>query len=140
MPSPCPLPPQVHYSAALAAAFVEGWIFVLISISGMRGLMMELIPRSLMFATAAGIGCFLAFIGLQKSEGLALITYDGATLVALGGCPLDEQVRPLWGGHLQGGRLHYRPIWAGNAATTHAHACGTGYGPWSCMAKCPYRP
>ena len=46
-------------------------------------------------ATAAGIGCFLAFIGLQKSEGLGIITFDGATLVTLGGCPPDEQVRIL---------------------------------------------
>ena len=44
-----------------------------------------------MMATAAGIGCFLAFIGLQKSEGIGLITFDGATLVTLGGCPPEEQ-------------------------------------------------
>ena len=45
----------------------------------------------LRFATAAGIGCFLAFIGLQKSEGIGAIVYDGATLVKLGGCPPEEQ-------------------------------------------------
>ena len=45
-----------------------------------------------MMATAAGIGCFLAFIGLQRSEGLGIITFDGATLVTLGGCPPEEQV------------------------------------------------
>ncbi len=83
---------MISYQAALAAAFVEGWLFILISISGARTLMMNLIPKSLMFATAAGIGCFLAFIGLQKSEGLGIITFDGATLVALGGCPPAEQV------------------------------------------------
>ena len=46
-----------------------------------------------MMACAAGIGCFLAFIGLQKSEGLGIITFDPATLVTLGGCPPEEQVR-----------------------------------------------
>ncbi len=39
------LPHQITYQAALAAAFVEGWIFVLISVSGVRGLIMELIPH-----------------------------------------------------------------------------------------------
>jgi AGZA family xanthine/uracil permease-like MFS transporter len=47
---------------------------------------------SLMYATAAGIGSFLAFIGLQGSQGLGVIGYDSATLVALAGCPPDEQV------------------------------------------------
>jgi AGZA family xanthine/uracil permease-like MFS transporter len=32
-----------------------------------------------------------AFIGLQKSEGLGLITYDGATLVTIGGCPYQDR-------------------------------------------------
>ncbi len=48
---------------------------------------MQLIPQSIMYATAAGIGCFLAFVGLQQSEGIGFITYDGATLVSIGGCP-----------------------------------------------------
>ena len=65
---------------------------------------------SLMMATAAGIGCFLAFIGLQKSEGLGVITFDGATLVTLGGCPPEEQV---WGG---GWRVE--------------QVCRGGMGPW----------
>jgi AGZA family xanthine/uracil permease-like MFS transporter len=56
-----------------------------------RGRLIELIPKPVLYGTAVGIGCFLAFIGLQKSEGLGMITYDGATLVGLGGCPPNEQ-------------------------------------------------
>ncbi|KAG1679264.1 hypothetical protein FOA52_009294 [Chlamydomonas sp. UWO 241] len=83
---------RISYEAALAAAFVEGLIFVFLTVVGLRAVFMELIPRNLLYATAAGIGCFLAFIGLQKSEGLGIITYDGATLVTLGGClPADRQ-------------------------------------------------
>jgi xanthine/uracil/vitamin C permease (AzgA family) len=37
-----------------------------------------------MLATAGGIGLFLAFIGLQNSEGIGLIQYNSATLVTLG--------------------------------------------------------
>ena len=82
---------QITYKAALAAAFVEGLIFIFLSITGVRGRMVELIPKSLMYATAVGIGCFLCFIGLQQSEGLAIITHDGATLVSLGACPPEER-------------------------------------------------
>eukprot|EP00798_Chlamydomonas_sp_ICE-L_P022192 gene22192-29252_t len=82
---------SVTYEDALAAAFIEGWIFIFISITGVRGRLVELIPKDIMYATAAGIGMFLAFIGLQKSEGLGFVTMDGATLVALGGCPKYER-------------------------------------------------
>lgn len=37
-----------------------------------------------MLATSAGIGLYLAHIGLQKSEGLNVVTYDSATIVTLG--------------------------------------------------------
>eukprot|EP00798_Chlamydomonas_sp_ICE-L_P015032 gene15032-21103_t len=65
----------VSYEDALAAAFVEGWIFILISVTGVRGRLVELIPKDIMYATAAGIGMFLAFIGLQKSEGIGFVTW-----------------------------------------------------------------
>lgn len=43
-------------------------------------------PALLRSATSAGIGLFLAFIGVQSSEGLGVATYNSATLVTLGGC------------------------------------------------------
>lgn len=77
---------QVAYKTALAAVFVEGFIFVALALLGVRSKLIELIPRSVMLSTSAGIGLFLAFIGLQSSEGLGVVTYDAATLVTLGGC------------------------------------------------------
>jgi AGZA family xanthine/uracil permease-like MFS transporter len=65
----------ISYQYALAAAFIEGWLFIFISVTGVRGKLVELIPKNIMYATACGIGAFLAFIGLQQGEGLALITY-----------------------------------------------------------------
>ncbi|KAJ9513803.1 hypothetical protein QJQ45_020878 [Haematococcus lacustris] len=84
---------KVTYKQALAAVFVEGWIFIFISVTGARGHLVELIPKNIMYSTAAGIGTFLAFIGLQQAEGIGLVTYDGATLVSLGGCPPDQRYR-----------------------------------------------
>ena len=83
---------MISYQQALAAVFIEGWIFVLLSISGLRSGALSLVPRATMLATAGGIGLFLAFIGLQKSEGLGVIVADPATLVGLGGCPSANQV------------------------------------------------
>ena len=56
--------------------------------TGVRGFLVTLVPKSIMLATAGGIGLFLAFIGLQNSEGIGLVTYNSATLVTLGeqGC------------------------------------------------------
>lgn len=64
---------RVSYKQALAAAFVEGWIFIFITITGVRSRLVELIPKNVMYGTAAGIGCFLAFIGLQQNEGLGCV-------------------------------------------------------------------
>lgn len=82
----------ITYQQALAAAFIEGWIFFAISISGLRGKIVQALPKAIMLSTAGGIGLFLAFIGLQGSEGLGVVTYEPATLVTLGGCPPKYRV------------------------------------------------
>lgn len=53
---------------------------------GIRGYLIQRIPKCIMLATAGGIGLFLTHIGLQQGEGLGLVTYNSATLVTLGGC------------------------------------------------------
>ncbi|WIA38688.1 hypothetical protein OEZ86_001993 [Tetradesmus obliquus] len=83
---------MITYQQALAAVFIEGWIFILISLTGVRGKLVSLVPKSIMLATAGGIGLFLAFIGLQNSNGIGLITYNSATLVTLGGCPRENRI------------------------------------------------
>ena len=75
---------QVRYETALAAVFVEGWIFILLSVTGARAKIITYMPRSIALAMSAGIGMFLAFIGLQWEEGLGVITADPSTLVTLG--------------------------------------------------------
>ncbi|KAF9397689.1 hypothetical protein BGZ94_006230 [Podila epigama] len=77
---------KISYQVALAAVFIEGLIFLLLSILGLRQWLARCIPRNIKIATGVGIGLYLCFIGMQSSAGIGLIRADHATLVALGGC------------------------------------------------------
>eukprot|EP00887_Chlorella_sp_A99_P001986 scaffold18.g1986.t1 len=74
---------QLTYSQVMAAIFVEGWIFILMSITGVRGGIIRLMPKSIAMASTVGIGLLLAFTGLVN---LGVIVFESASLVALGGC------------------------------------------------------
>lgn len=54
---------QVSYSVALGAVFIEGALFILLSVTGVRQSLVGLMPRNLLLAMAAGIGLFLAMVG-----------------------------------------------------------------------------
>ncbi|MEG2176238.1 MAG: NCS2 family permease [Oscillibacter sp.] len=73
---------QMGYSwqMALAAVFVEGLIFVALSLTHVREAIFNAIPMPLKHAVSAGIGLFIAFIGLQNS---GLVTANPATLVSV---------------------------------------------------------
>lgn len=79
------------YRSALTAVLIEGFIFLIIGITGARFFMARLIPEPLRHAIAPGIGAFLAHLGLQTAEGLGIVVSDIATAVTLGACP--EQFR-----------------------------------------------
>lgn len=66
---------------ALTAVLIEGLIFIVLTLTNLREAIVNAIPMSLRNAIGAGIGLFIAFIGL-KSAGV--VVDDGATLVALG--------------------------------------------------------
>ena len=74
---------------ALTAVFLEGIIFVILTLTNLREAIVNAIPASLKNAIGAGIGLFIAFIGLQNA---GVISRDDATLVSLGeitsGAPL----------------------------------------------------
>jgi AGZA family xanthine/uracil permease-like MFS transporter len=72
----------IDWKIALAAVLVEGVIFLIISLPqiGWRTKMINAIPKDLKIATGAGIGMFLAIIGLRE---MGWIQDDGATLVNL---------------------------------------------------------
>lgn len=72
---------QMGYSwqTALAAVFVEGIIFILLSLTNVREAIFNAIPMNLKHAVSVGIGLFIAFIGLQNAK----IVVDSATLVGV---------------------------------------------------------
>ena len=82
---------KVPYSSALAAIFIEGLIFLFISAVGLRARLAKLVPKPVRISSAAGIGLFLAFIGLQNNQGIGLIAYSSSTLVTLGACPRSSR-------------------------------------------------
>ncbi|MBR6543894.1 MAG: NCS2 family permease [Alistipes sp.] len=66
---------------ALTAVFIEGLIFVLLTATNVREAIVNAIPVNLRYAIGAGIGLFIAFIGLQNSQ---IVVLNQSTLVSLG--------------------------------------------------------
>lgn len=66
---------------ALTAILIEGLIFVILTLTNLREAIVNAIPASLKNAIGAGIGLFIAFIGLQNA---GVIVKNDATLVSLG--------------------------------------------------------
>ena len=66
---------------ALTAVFLEGIIFIVLTLTNVREAIVNAIPENLRYAIGGGIGLFIAFIGLQSG---GLIVGNDATLVALG--------------------------------------------------------
>ena len=71
----------VTWQMALAAVFIEGAIFAVLTLTSIREAIMNSIPKSLKIGISAGIGLFIAFIGLQ---GAGIIVHNDATLLGLG--------------------------------------------------------
>ena len=66
---------------ALTAVFIEGLIFILLTITNIREKLVHLLPDTIKKSLCAGIGLFIAFIGLKSSD---VIINNDATLVSLG--------------------------------------------------------
>ena len=66
---------------ALTAVFLEGIIFIILTLTKVRSWILNAIPLSLKHAIGAGIGLFIAFIGLQNA---GIIANNDSTLVSLG--------------------------------------------------------
>ena len=66
---------------ALTAVFLEGLAFILLTVTNLREKIVDVIPSALKTAISAGIGLYIAFIGLKNAE---VIVDNPATLVSLG--------------------------------------------------------
>jgi adenine/guanine/hypoxanthine permease len=72
---------NIDYITAFAAVFIAGIIFIILSLTPLRNMLIEAIPENLKFGISAGIGLFIAFIGLRQT---GIITAHPTNLVALG--------------------------------------------------------
>ncbi|NLG87086.1 MAG: NCS2 family permease, partial [Firmicutes bacterium] len=86
--------PAAGWQAALGVVFIEGILFLVLSVLGIIDYIDAGIPASLKRATAAGIGLFIAFIGLQNAE---IIVPSDATLVTLGNLAKPDTLLALIG-------------------------------------------
>ena len=66
---------------ALTAVFIEGLIFILLTVTNLRTVIVNAIPKNLRYAIGSGIGLFIAFVGLKEG---GVIVSDPATFVTLG--------------------------------------------------------
>ena len=82
------------WEEALAAVLVSGVLFIIISITGLRRIVINAIPKNLKLAVGAGIGFFIAFIGLKNS---GIITASGSTFVTLGNLAHPTVLLSLFG-------------------------------------------
>ena len=68
----------VSWQTALLAVFIEGLVFIVLSLTNVREAIFNAIPLTLKTAVSAGIGLFIAFIGLQNAK---IVVNSDATLV-----------------------------------------------------------
>jgi AGZA family xanthine/uracil permease-like MFS transporter len=125
---------HVPWEAALGAVFLSGVAFVILTFAGVRQMIVEAIPTELYAAVAAGIGLFIAVIGLRNA---GIIVASPDTLVALGNLRDKNTVLALFGLLLMSALLAWRvraAILIGIVATTLVgavigvvHWGGSGY-------------
>lgn len=84
----------VPWQTALGAVFLSGVAFLILTAVGVRQLIVEAIPFELYSAVAAGIGLFIAFIGLRNA---GIVEADPATLVTIGNLRRPETLLALFG-------------------------------------------
>jgi AGZA family xanthine/uracil permease-like MFS transporter len=84
----------IPWEIALTGVFVSGVLFLLLSLLKIREMIINMIPQDLKHAIAAGIGFFIAFIGLKNA---GIITASGGTIIGLGDLATPEALLALFG-------------------------------------------
>jgi AGZA family xanthine/uracil permease-like MFS transporter len=97
----------VPWATALGAVFVSGVLFLLLSLVGVREAVTNALSPSMKHAIAAGIGLFIAFIGLQNA---GLIVKDPGTAVRLNPHFASPDVAVFFVGLLVAAGLHARRV------------------------------
>lgn len=87
----CVLTMGFTYANALVFILIDGVVFVLLTVTGLRKKIFDAIPKAVRVAIPAGIGLFIAFIGAQNAK---LVVADSSTGVAMGSMNL---LNKSWG-------------------------------------------
>ncbi len=95
----------VDWRTALGAVFISGVVFLLLTAFGVRQMIVNSIPSELYSAVAAGVGLFIAFIGLRNA---GIVAPDSATMVTLGNLRAPATLLSLLGLVLMGALLCLR--------------------------------
>ncbi|KAM6499745.1 Permease family domain containing protein [Amanita muscaria] len=120
---------MISYRQALAAVFMEGcdimvqsataltffpgrWIFLFLTLLGLRQWLVRVMPQSLVLAVGAGIGLFIALVGLS-SGGLNVIGGSTSTYVSIGGCNPGDYVSTSLVGYCNSRVLRSPTMWLG---------------------------
>lgn len=74
-------PAGYSWETGLGAVFISGIIFLLLTISHVRQMIIDAVPMDLKYAIVVGIGAFIAFIGMKSC---GLVVADSSTFVSLG--------------------------------------------------------
>lgn len=82
------------WQAALGAVFISGLCFLIVTLTGLRALIVDGIPRSMRIAITVGIGLFLAIIALKNA---GLVAASPATFVTLGDLHKPEAILAVLG-------------------------------------------
>lgn len=84
----------VAYQAVFGAVFISGIIFLLLTFTKFRQVLIESIPDSLKYGVTAGIGLFIAFLGLKMA---GLVVANEETLVAFGDVKDPQTILAIFG-------------------------------------------
>jgi adenine/guanine/hypoxanthine permease len=95
----------IPWQAALGAVFLSGVAFLLLTVAGIRQLIIAAMPRELYAAVAAGIGLFIALIGFRNS---GIIVPNAQTTVALGNLREPSTALAIFGLLLIGALMAWR--------------------------------
>ena len=93
------------WEVGLAAVFISGVLFVILAAVNVQEMLVNAIPTSIRYGTAAGIGIFIAFIGLQHA---GIVQDNPATLVSLGSYASRSVVLSICGIVLIGALMLWR--------------------------------
>ncbi|KAJ5097011.1 hypothetical protein N7456_007732 [Penicillium angulare] len=103
---------MIPYRVALTAVFVEGWVFLGLTLLGMRQWLARALPASIKLATGCGIGLYLALIGLTYSAGIGLVQGATDTPIELAGCA-SQYIDPETNLCMNSEKMRSATMWVG---------------------------